>query len=68
MTKRQPRLKSFEDDRVKEAARKLIQRGVPWEVLQSLLAIIPGASDKHLELVPGFQERTLRKLPDQIND
>jgi hypothetical protein len=67
MAKRQPRVKSPDDFVENEAFRKLIRRGVPRDVLLYLVASIPGASDKKLELVRGIEERTLRKLPDQID-
>jgi hypothetical protein len=67
MAKRQPRVKSPKDFVENEAFEKLIRRGVPRDVLLSLVGSIPGASNKKLELVDGIKERTLRKLPDQID-
>jgi hypothetical protein len=66
MVKRQPRVKSSKNPVEQEAVDKLIRLGVPGDVLLSLAAIIPGTSNKKLELVPGIEERALRKLPDQI--
>jgi len=67
MAKRQPRVKSPKDIVENEAFEKLIQRGVPRDVLSSLVRNISRASNNKLELVHGIAERTLRKLPDQIN-
>lgn len=69
MAKRQSRLPRLKDDAVKEreAVEKLLQKGVPGNVLLLLLRSIQGASNKKLELAPGIEERTLRNLPDQIH-
>ena len=67
MAKRQPRLKSPKGSAEKEAVERLIQWGVPEHELRWLASIIPGTSNEKLELVPAIEERTLRKLPDQIN-
>ena len=66
LAQHKPKLKSYSDLVENEAVKKLIHRGVPKDPLLLLARMIPDTSNQRLELVPGIEERTLRRLPDRV--